>query len=482
MKLFTLLFPLFFSFLSLSAQNTIKIEGSKEVSISRDELKVADFSSKESTYNFIINTILKPSKMEDVAALRRWSAVDGMNLNQSAILFIRHDYTKSRLQDLSAPAKEALDKLINLVPAYEQALKDGDKWLIQLKLGTITTGDADNLVKNSNYFTDDEKAALSPFHFTAAVPANQQHFIEIFTNNLKRLKEVTLPNAIAKIQKDEPTIIEEPAIVTTLLHKEKGEWSDYLLKTKKILVILLGGEEDIAKASIEIENTVSAMDASLADLKSLAQALAMSAKTGIKCKVIALSPDGIIPPSTLTIKHAAFKEAPQYKIHETGNFLFKVGVSATYLDKNTYKIENQELVIAPDPDQQKVWKENLVAMVEYSFAPRDYDRFGSFFSKDDKTPRLNRFGLFAGCKLSKKPWELLTMGGSFALSNTVSVNGGLSFALKEGQQTVDVGEITDLEDARKLADQEYQNAKWFIGLSFSPKIITKALGLEKEKK
>ncbi|HEY8935409.1 MAG TPA: hypothetical protein VIM65_09320, partial [Cyclobacteriaceae bacterium] len=322
----------------------------------------------------------------------------------------------------------------------------------------------------------------------------RSQLISITEESVKALTE-TRDRQQTDYDSKKQAIVENAEVITTILHAEetpaKGDgsesetvFSDYLLKTRKILVIILGGDKDIANASVEIENKVSEFETSWNDLKALAQQMAipLSGSTTLKCKVFEIDEARIKPPSTIIIKHESFKEDRKIEIHETGHFVFRAGLSASYIKEGDYKIEDKNLVITLDDNAKKLWKDNLMAFAEFSFTARDYDRFSSIFKNTHNTSPWERLGVFAACKISTRPWETLATGFSFSLSKDISLNAGLSIVYMDKEQTLKIGDITSLDQAKKLADKEYSNPRLFLAISFAPRMVTEVLGLSKKAK
>jgi hypothetical protein len=481
------------------AQNASVINEKAACAVPLSELTKADLSSKDKISEFIFQQIAK-SDISISGNLGLWnSSSDFKLLENSAIIFIRHDYDVARLKPEQADLTALQKKINELTEKINEKLviSDDPLW-IKARLNTLTDIEYATLIAKRDLFSTEDESVLKKIKYSKAASTTKASFVSLLNERVTRTntaKEDEFAKALdlfktqlAKTKDDfnakNGAIIEGKDVIATILHKEDGEWSDYLLNTKKILVVILGGAEDIAKATIIVRNGKSELKTSLNELTDLTKKLGLIAlgnnEPNIICNVFQINPAKVKPPSTIVIKQAVIKDSLAYKVHQSGYLSFKVGLSATYLEKNNFKIENQQLVVSLDENGKKKWKENLVVMLEGSFKPRDYDRFSSIFQNKENTPFVDRLGYFVGCKLSTTPWNLLTGGLSLSLTRTMSVNAGVSLLMTEATGSKTIGDITSLDEARKLADMQYSYPRFFLGISFSPRIITEALGLNKK--
>lgn len=476
-----LLISILFNLSECCAQTSKTILEIEESSIPLSEIQSANFSDNDKIENFIFKTILSKPQVKNNVKLNLWTtSADLVGLEESGIIFVRHDYDLKRLNNTDQAITQKRVNLQTEVQAYREAIETAKLAITKLSFGTLSQTDFTTLTSNTLLFPQEEHDALNGYVINRATAVQQSNLLQLLKEKIT-LIQVQLAKKQTEFDDNTEAIVEGKSIITTILHKEKGEWSNYLLDTRKILLVLLGGDEDIAKFTVNIVNEKTEFEVSFNDLRDLAKALniPLGGSQSLKCKIIQLNPNAIKAPSNIILRESSIKDSIHVKIHESGRFSFKVGVSGTLIEKNNFVIENQELQITLDEDAKKEWQENLIVMLEGSFTKRDFDRFGSIFDSKSKTQFWDRWGFFVGCKLSTKPWDLLTGGLSFSLSRYISLNVGLSLNLIEKEQTIEIGDITSLDDAKELADLEYSDPKLFLGISFSPKIITKALGLGK---
>jgi len=489
--------PLYFSTAFILFLETVCI-GQKiitnraETTITAEELVSADFSTKTGTYAFISKVILKKAEVT-ATDLSYWTTDKSYGgLKESAIIFLRHGYDQNRLNPTAS-----VTTLGRTLTSTKEAVKKANELLLRLRINSMTNPQYQELVSIDGLYSDLQKPILGGLTYTTNIQNKadvRSQLISITEESVKALTE-TRDRQQTDYDSKKQAIVENAEVITTILHAEetpaKGDgsesetvFSDYLLKTRKILVIILGGDKDIANASVEIENKVSEFETSWNDLKALAQQMAipLSGSTTLKCKVFEIDEARIKPPSTIIIKHESFKEDRKIEIHETGHFVFRAGLSASYIKEGDYKIEDKNLVITLDDNAKKLWKDNLMAFAEFSFTARDYDRFSSIFKNTHNTSPWERLGVFAACKISTRPWETLATGFSFSLSKDISLNAGLSIVYMDKEQTLKIGDITSLDQAKKLADKEYSNPRLFLAISFAPRMVTEVLGLSKKAK
>ncbi|WP_080055296.1 hypothetical protein [Spirosoma aerolatum] len=289
-----------------------------------------------------------------------------------------------------------------------------------------------------------------------------------------------------------------------VLHKDKSyidntnNWSDYLLNTKDVLLVFIGGVNDLQNSTIEIIKKKSFFSTSLADLITLSQAVlspslamdASSASTKLPVTFVLLNPEKLNSPCNINITYDEKKEPLKVDIHERNFFAFHVGVSGQQLNKNQVKLQNQQLTVALDSTQKKEWTSNLVVMLTfYPFGGRDIDRFEPVYKQNLKGKTAGyvlykytaeRIGIFGGAKLSIDPIQNLYLGASYAFSKNFNFNFGWTWANTLTPSVTSVGNINSISDAIKYADRKYER-QTFIGVSFSPGVITDILGLKKEK-
>jgi hypothetical protein len=281
-----------------------------------------------------------------------------------------------------------------------------------------------------------------------------------------------------------------------VLHKDKSDkdtkkWSDYLLNTKDILLVFVGGETNLQNSKVKIVKKKSFFTTSMADMIALIKALNPVADAAkLPVSFVLLNPKKLASPCTIKISHEEQKDSLEVEIHEKNFFAFHAGVSGQQLNKNQIKLQNQQLIVALDSTQKKDWASNLaVFLTFYPFGGRDIDRFDPIHKinlRGKKTQHilykltLERIGVFGGVKMSKDPIQNIYFGGSYAFSKALNFNIGWVWANTLTPSVTNVGSINSFADAVKYADRKYER-QLFIGVSFAPSSVTEILGLNKDK-
>lgn len=313
--------------------------------------------------------------------------------------------------------------------------------------------------------------------------------LAIMSTDEKQTELKNVKDKMALLKKEyfylDDRIEEEDRIETYVLHKENGKWSNYINSTRNVLVVLLGGEKDLAHSEIKVENKKSGFWKSLSTAYKLAKKILAPTKTDAKsakselevkreitCRFIELNPRAIKPPSDITIKPKSSKEEFTFKIHKKNWVLFRVGVASVNLRKLRYKIEDNQLKFDLEEKEKTEWKTNLFVMLNFHF-PRDNDRFNNYgwFAKE-------RFGLFVGAKLSTDPLEKLYLGGSYSISRDFDLIAGVSWQARPQESQTTIGDINSVKDALAYVDRAYNKPRFFAGVAFSPSFIGELLGIK----
>lgn len=262
-----------------------------------------------------------------------------------------------------------------------------------------------------------------------------------------------------------PVFTEEDDIVKTVIHKEGTKFSDYMLGTKKILLVFIGGEKDLQKAVVKIKNNPKALAVSFDGLKALiGSALKAGEVSKLPCRVVLLNEGTIDPPSDITVDVSKDNQL-KFTIHEKAWAQFKAGVAWNRLDKKYFKIQGNQLNVTLDSAGKATWKTNLIAIFDFYPWGRDIDRLDVLWKGG--IPLVQRIGIYGGLQISKDPLQGYYYGLSFAPAKNMTVNFGGATVLDEGQQTVNIGSFTSLNDAKQLLGRRYVT-KFFLGISFSP--------------
>lgn len=473
---------------AITAEKTFKIQAATVVNGGHPY----DLNKPASTLEYIRNVILKdPEILNDP----KFTGFVTDSLEKSAIIFLRHGLNGSALLldkdslalvksdlllktlntqiDSIKKANRIIDSLIYVVK-YKSEISDREYDLI------ISTLGADNKMKS---FLSTEKASI-----LKNIKVKLLLTEELEGRKLDLLKKLQLIDD--KSTRNTPSFVEGKDIVQTILHKKFGKFSSYLLSTKKIMLVILGGEDDLQNAEITIKNKKNYFRQSFEDLLSAIPAL-KGVTSELTCKVIVLNEKKINPPSELIIKPDSTKEIV-FAIHEKNVASFQIGVVNNKLQLNNFSISGGNLVVKPDSNQKTNWKSNLYALLELHL-PRDIDNFRPIYKTifkgvdsnrtfghwvDDVI--LSRVGVYGGFKISDDPLSTLHAGFNFAISKELYINFGWSWTNQVQPQVTSIGNINSLQDAVKYAKRKYGDKQFSWGLSFAPSALISSLGLGKK--
>ena len=191
-----------------------------------------------------------------------------------------------------------------------------------------------------------------------------------------------------------------------------------------------------------------------------------------------------VPSQTVTRKQNSqqFKQ----KIHERNHLAFTIGLTGAQFNVKNYSLDSvRNIAIAKlDSAQQKEWKSNLNANLEFYPFGRDIDRLDPFLS--NPFYRLHtRFGVFGGLRISTDPLSAINAGFTFSYSKTVTLTFGwswLSNQIANEQQVKVLNKIKTVQEAKDYFRRDYQQSNFTIGIAFAPMQIAKSLGIAAEKK
>ncbi len=272
--------------------------------------------------------------------------------------------------------------------------------------------------------------------------------------------------------------------------------NSYILEKKQILFVILGGEETIQQSSFKIIRSKSFFRQSFDETIELMNLIGLGAMSGkavvaasAPIRIVELNPEMVKAPCKIEIDYPGRGQDVEVNVHEESNFSLQVGVSASEVDKNNLKIENQQLIVELDNTQKEEWKSNLSVFL--TFHPgRDIDRFKPIWKQDLRERGIQsdawkwytykRMGLFTGLKLSVDPIENLYLGLNYAITKEFYINYGIVWQNQVVPSVTDIGTITSVDDALEYTDREYKSSQ-FIGISFSPSSLIDILGLGESK-
>lgn len=453
-----------------------------------------NLSNSDTALAYIRNVILQ---REEVRTNADYSNFKTDNLEKSAIIFLRHQLDpKALLIDKTESDLDCLETDINRVKLaddnLQKELKAIDSFLLLLKYkNSISETEYDHMIALLDQGPDAAILKLGKNDIMKN-PKIKEILSVILENRKNVLEKEHKDNIIFKNSAD-AYFKEEKEIVKQILHKRNQKFSEYLLGTKKILIVILGGENDLQKAEISIKHNKTFFTQSFEDLRTAISTL-KGVSIQLPCKIILIKEKEIKPPSDLIIKHDSLKQDIVFTIHERNIASFQVGVINNKFSLNNFSISNGNLVVKPDSIQKSQWKSNLYASLEMHI-PRDIDNFQPIYKtifKGTDTGRtfgrwlyditLSRIGIYGGFKISDDPLSSIHAGFNYAISKEVYVNFGWTWNNQVEPQVTAIGNISSLSDAVKYAKRKYSKGEFSWGLSFAPSALIETLGLKKDNK
>ncbi|MFT6866178.1 MAG: hypothetical protein ACJA08_001007 [Cyclobacteriaceae bacterium] len=284
--------------------------------------------------------------------------------------------------------------------------------------------------------------------------------------------------------------------ILTLTKNASGNLDSYILEKKRILFVILGGEETIQQSSFKVIETKSFFKNSFEETLSLVEALGFGTMSGttkttgasFPIRIVELDPGMIKTPCKVEVDYPGRGQDIEINIHEKSSFSFQVGVGGKQINKNTVKLDNQQLIVELDSTQKEEWKSDLSLFLTWH-PGRDIDRFKPVWKQDLKSRTdikagqrwqyytIRRMGIYGGVELSTDPINNLYAGVNYAITNKFYLNFGANWANQITPSVTNIGEIDRVKDALKYADRKYKPSLYF-GVSFAPSTISEFLGLD----
>lgn len=449
-----------------------------------------------------------------------------------------------KAKELLAAKKEEIKKSIEKLKKSNAELDRKIKSLSSKKeLLEIALSSPDLSESNKEKFTKDLKATNQAIADAGAAKRKNKQQIGKYNNDLKELErevsqtEEDKANLLAEQKRDKHELIQQNAnldllieaeqnklaeakenlkayqesydktfgvfkendeVNEFLLSKEGKKWSEYLFDEKDILIVVLGGETDIASLEIKIENQTSRFEEtwsqvvqvataagyveeveSTAELASACGELKKPKPSKLKMYFHLLERSKIKPPSKLTLSHESFKEDFEYQIHERVFAQFKIGISASTVDRKDFILDttNDTFEIQPDSTQSEEWKGNAMVFLEfYPWGGLDYDRLTPIW-KDPIEQWYRRLTPSIGVRLSTDPLETIFIGANLLITKSTSLNAGFAYqSTPRDLAPVQVDPEAAVDLLINNADRIYER-KFYIGISFTPLAFGKAVGL-----
>ncbi|MEJ8818763.1 hypothetical protein [Lacibacter sp. H407] len=286
------------------------------------------------------------------------------------------------------------------------------------------------------------------------------------------------------------------SVSTMVLQNNEGDWDDYLLNSKNVLLVFVGNETLLAKSNVEVDLKPTSFQTELSDLYNLAKSLDIAMPNSLgylnavnDCKLendysaekigvsfVYLNNKKIKAPYEIKVTSTEYKDIPVQKVYEKKYLGIRIGIGAQYVDRKNFSLNsNQELTIKTDSVKANEWKSNFSLMFEFIPWGRDYNRLEPLWSKNKETNIAERIGVFGGVKLSSDPLESLFGGLSFALTKEITVGVGMAFfATPIDQKDLPVGIDASLDYLRKYSQKEYK-PKFYFGIMLTPGQVVKTI-------
>ena len=473
---------------TIIAKKTIKIQAATIVNNGHPY----DLNTSAGALKYIQNVILKDPAIMNIP---KFSDFITDSLEKSAIIFLRHGLNGlALLLNKDSMALSRSDRIIKILKAQTDSLIQANKiidsliFVVRYK-SEVSDADYDLIISTlgkenkMKSFLSTEKASIIKNSKIKQLLTEELEGRKI--ELLKRLEQNDDKNT-----KNTPSFEEDKDIVQMILHKKDGRFSEYLLTTKKIMYVILGGDKDLQKAKITIKNKKDYFKQSFEDLVS-AISLLKGVTSELTCKVIILNEKKINPPSELIVQQDSIKDIV-FTIHEKNVASFQIGVANNKNDLNNFSLTGGNLVVKPDAIQKTNWKSNLYALIELHI-PRDIDNFSPIYKTIFKGLDSNRtfvhwlhdvlvsrIGIYGGLKISDNPLSSLHAGFNYAITKELYINFGWTWTNQITPQATAVGNISSLQDAILSAKRKYSGKQFSWGLSFAPTALISSLGLNKK--
>jgi hypothetical protein len=288
--------------------------------------------------------------------------------------------------------------------------------------------------------------------------------------------------------------IESKTISNFILHKSETRGTNfyneqYLFDVKDIIIVCIGGKQDLTQLNVEVVKKTSAFISSInAAIEvvniltggNIKGGLAIDSGGGLSCPdedqipisyIQLVNEQKIDPPYDLKIKIPEQKNDLVYTIHEKNTALLTFGISTKWitptvfkstLNTNTFKVQEGDFVDG--------FKGEFYLLFDYCPWGRDLDKL----AENKVTNRIERLSLTGGLKVSKDPLQSLVFGLAYAVSPSLRIIGGFSYnRVPRIDATINITNLSDnLEYLKENVDREYKPG-FFLGFSLSPTDVLK---------
>jgi hypothetical protein len=254
----------------------------------------------------------------------------------------------------------------------------------------------------------------------------------------------------------------------------------------QLLLVIIGRNPKLAEVTLEIRNDKSAFERELGDLINVAKGMkaAREDEETLPVWIMEANPDAILPPSRVAVQWSSGKDSAVLFLKEKVMLGIRVGLSASQVGLKSFRIENQQLVVSGDEAQHADWRSALAVMLEIHM-PRDEEAMEPLWGNGVwqggwdilYNLTLQRLGVVGGIRLSTDPLESWYLGLNYSVTPELGIILGRQGSNQPKDGTYSIGNITSLSEADKFMRRKYAAPKFFMGLSFTPRAIGRALGV-----
>lgn len=465
------------------------VYGKKPDLLTVDEKKVQPFLNEAKSAALVRKIFEKGTQFGLSDEIVNDWKVDAGNLNRGdvAVIFV---YQPLDLKSLLTGTKEERDRL---AAAYRRLCSDNDDADTFIKTEQAKLEDVYKNTLQATDFRDNGGAVIARISAVTALVKAKEKLIQKNKVEMDSIKNL--------FEQAKNKFVYAQSVNNYILHKEYSAWSSYLLEQKKILFVIIGDKNVLAKANIKVDLKPTSFQTDLSDLLNLASSVGVSIPSAESllrdgqeaCKLeyeeqkemtgvtfIELNPKKLRTPYTMSVTTPEPASELKVDVHEKIYFGIRVGYGVNQIDRKQFKLDSaNNLTVSMDSIQQKELKSNLGLFFEIIPWGRDVNRLQPIWKKSEGVSIGQRIGIVGGIKLSNDPLETFYGGFSFALSREFSITLGAAFhATPIDQDKLPVGVDATLDYLKKYSQKEYK-VNFHAGLMMSPSQMLKTLGISK---
>jgi hypothetical protein len=313
-------------------------------------------------------------------------------------------------------------------------------------------------------------------------------------DNCKRIATLLTDQlALLSAQKDamRDGIVESDSVAhAVLFYRQKYVWNEPstgidIVGRNQLLLVVIGRNPRLAEVTLGIRNNKNRFERELGDLVELVKGLkGMREEETLPVCIIEAKQDAIVPPSNVTVRWSSGKDSTTLSFKERVMLGIRVGLGASQFSLKSFKIEDRQLVISGDEAQHADWRSSFAAMLEIHM-PRDEEALEPLWGKGVwqggwdilYNLTLQRLGVIGGIRLSTDPLESWYLGLNYSVTPEIGIVVGQQGINQPKDGAYSIGGITSLADADRFTRRRYAAPKFFVGLSFTPRAIGRAMGV-----